>query len=515
MKIFNAAPAFLALAFAQSSQAATCGGGSRGDGICPQGPGYCCSEWGHCGTSVEYCGGQPGPGPAPTQPTTPAPVPPTPPVTSSEENRMIAYLGNWQACPTTEQLAQYTHIVIAFAVSYTWAPGKNNCSPTCQIGMPPICGNSANPGLLSQLKAQGKKIIVSFGGAGMGGSWAGDQNDCWEYCYGREAQVVDRLTAIVNALDADGVDIDYEYFYEDNQNGSGFSKGVQAQNFLTQVTVGLRNSLHDGAEITHAPMDVDLEPHKAYYQLLKDISHTLDFIMPQYYNGITRPALDGLDGTGVGSTSALSHYTTIVNEFFGGDATKMVFGFCISDCSGTSSNANGNQAAQVMIDLSESYGCNGGAFFWVADHDRTGSWSSTVNQAMASSTSCSGTPNVTPSPTDAPQTPAPTDPPQTPAPTEAPATPAPGTPTPTTTPATPEPTTTPPTDGPAPSTGPCCPDGFSGALAYNQCTEFYHCSNGQVLGSAIGCPAGTLFDVDFKYCNWAMQVDCPGETICV
>jgi len=442
---------------------------------------------------------------------------------------MIAYLGNWQACPTAEQLAQYTHIVIAFAVSYTWAPSKNNCSPTCQITTPPICGNSANPGLLNQLKAQGKKIIVSFGGAGMGGSWAGDQNNCWENCYGRETQVVDRLTEIVNELDADGVDIDYEYFYEDNQNGSGFSKGVQAQNFLTQVTVGLRNSLHSGAEITHAPMDVDLEPHKAYFQLLKDISHTLDFIMPQYYNGITRPILDGLDGSGVGSTSALIHYTSIVNEFFGGDATKIVFGFCINDCSGTSSNANGNQAAQVMIDLSDSYGCNGGAFFWVADDDRTGSWSTTVNRAIASSTSCSGTSHgtpsptvapVTPSPTDAPQTPSPTDAPQTPAPTESPVTPAPGTPAPTTAvpetthaPSTPAPTSISTTSAPGP-TGPCCPHGFTGLLAYNECTEFYHCSSGKVVASPISCQVGLLFDNNYQYCNWAMQVDCLGDTIC-
>ena len=44
----------------------------------------------------------------------------------------------------------------------------------------------------------------------MGGSWAGDQNDCWEYCYGREQQVVQRLTEIVAELGADGIDIDYE-----------------------------------------------------------------------------------------------------------------------------------------------------------------------------------------------------------------------------------------------------------------------------------------------------------------
>lgn len=44
----------------------------------------------------------------------------------------------------------------------------------------------------------------------MGGSWAGDVNDCWLHCFGRETQVVDRLVQIVTQLNLDGVDIDYE-----------------------------------------------------------------------------------------------------------------------------------------------------------------------------------------------------------------------------------------------------------------------------------------------------------------
>jgi hypothetical protein len=49
---------------------------------------------------------------------------------------------NWKACPTDEQISQYTHILLSFAVSYTWSPGKNKCSTTCDIAKTvPICGN--------------------------------------------------------------------------------------------------------------------------------------------------------------------------------------------------------------------------------------------------------------------------------------------------------------------------------------------------------------------------------------
>ena len=85
---------------------------------------------------------------------------------------MIAYLGNWQECPSDEQIDQYTHIVVAFAVTYSWSPGKNVCDETCTIGRPSTCGNQERPDLIADWQSRGKKVLLSFGGAGMGGSWA-------------------------------------------------------------------------------------------------------------------------------------------------------------------------------------------------------------------------------------------------------------------------------------------------------------------------------------------------------
>jgi len=297
---------------------------------------------------------------------------------------MIAYLGNWQACPTPDQYAEYTHIVIAFAVSYTWSPSKNNCDSQCNIGSPvPICNNQNRQDLVDLWRSQGKKVIVSFGGAGMGGSWAGDNNDCWEYCFGKEASVVSQLDAIVRAQNFDGVDIDYEYFYND---GDAFSlpgsTGAKARYFLDTVTRDLKATLPAGQNlITHAPMEPDSEKGTEYYDILKANAANLDFLMPQYYNGWTRPALDGLTGTGAGSKAALPHYNDLVYDMFGGDATKVVFGFCISDCSGTGTNANAVQASAVMTELGGYHSCNGGAFFWVVNHDYGGAWSGPVGDA--------------------------------------------------------------------------------------------------------------------------------------
>lgn len=243
----------------------------------------------------------------------------------------MAYIGNWQTCPSDAQLEQYTHIAIGFAVTYTYAEPKNQCSETCVIEAPLICENQADPTLISAWKAKGIKVLLSFGGAGMGGSWEGDVNDCWKYCFGREDYVVDRLTELVTTMNLDGIDIDYEYFFEDNME-RGFTQGAAAINFLETVSVGLRERMPDKI-LTHAPMDADVVEGTEYFEMLRRVGYTLDFIMPQYYNGITRPNLDGFSTQGEGEMAPVDHYNGLL-QIFDSDPTRIVFGFCINDCGG-------------------------------------------------------------------------------------------------------------------------------------------------------------------------------------
>jgi hypothetical protein len=98
--------------------------------------------------------------------TLPTPIPLS--VSAGGDSRMVAFLGNWQSCPSPDQYDQYTHILISFAVSYIWNAAKNQCSASCTIGAPvPICENQENPELMNVWHAAGKKVILSFGGAGM------------------------------------------------------------------------------------------------------------------------------------------------------------------------------------------------------------------------------------------------------------------------------------------------------------------------------------------------------------
>jgi hypothetical protein len=245
----------------------------------------------------------------------------------------------------------------------------------------------------------------------------GDNNNCWDYCFGKEEELSTSLVNLVNTQNFDGIDIDYEYCYDVNglQAGrcsqrSSLYTDAKAQTFLDSITSKLRAKLdalqatngysRGRYEITHAPMDVDVSRSDSkYYEILKNRRNDLDFIMPQFYNGVTRPGVDGFDGHNVGAMSSATLYNMLANDMFDHEPNKVIFGFCISDCSGTGSNVNSNQAVQVLSDLKTynggEFSCNGGAFFWVALHDTNGSWSKAVVNLVSQTAGCSNPASTT------------------------------------------------------------------------------------------------------------------------
>merc|ERR1712151_579595 len=320
---------------------------------------------------------------SPTLQPTRVPSPSSPPA-SLEGKELVAFVENWLPCPSIEKIKRYTKVVVSFAVSYTWNAAKNDCSAACQIATPAICANSAQPGLIETWQAVGTKVLLSFGGAGMGGSWAGDVNDCWEACFGQVDSVVSQLTDIVNAQKFDGIDIDYEYFHTS-----------QSAAFLKDLTVGLRRSLGSGKIISHAPMDGDVEKGKPYFEVLKEVASSLDYVLPQYYNGPFRPAQS--------LTEPLNHMGDLISDVFGGDQSKIIFGFCLSDCSGTGSNVNSEQAVSIVRGVSSRYPNNGGAFLWAASDDD--GWSGPVADALGITGGSTPRPAPIVSPTPATPTP--------------------------------------------------------------------------------------------------------------
>jgi hypothetical protein len=116
-----------------------------------------------------------------------------------DDHRVVAFVANWTACPTAEQLAQYSEVVIAFAVSYQWTPDGVICDESCTISPVDGCTGTALVDLVADLHAADIEVLVSFGGASMGGLWegtCGQMTRCWDHCVDQVDSVVAQLTDI-------------------------------------------------------------------------------------------------------------------------------------------------------------------------------------------------------------------------------------------------------------------------------------------------------------------------------
>lgn len=282
-----------------------------------------------------------------------------------DDHRVVAFVTNWDACPTAEQLTAYSHVVIAFAVTYTWSETGNLCDPGCVIQPVEGCSGVALSSFVADLHAQGKEVLLSFGGAGMGGVWEGQCGEmvkCWDACLGRAEQVADQLAELVQAHDLDGIDIDYEYCLH----------SAAHRDFVESLTVGLRDrfdALFPGIEkwITHAPMDREVDVGEPYYEILERTAAVLDFVMPQYYNGGDSPF------TAEGLARIEANYDALVEGVFGGDASRVTVGFCIEP--GCQPVAQQPAALDVMRHFDDRYSDHGGLFFWAHPDDAGASFS--------------------------------------------------------------------------------------------------------------------------------------------
>lgn len=290
--------------------------------------------------------------------------------------QMVAFMENWVACPSDAQLAHYTKVVISFAVTYTWSASGNNCSPTCEykVGSTPACNGMSLKSFVDRCHSLGVQVLISLGGAGMGGSWDTSINRCWDPCLTRVNQLADAVVEEVRQSGADGIDFDYEYILNEQKY----------VDFIEQWTLRTRerlDALGAGKMITMAPMSSDVDPNDPYTKMLekvvsgKKIADRIDFMMPQYYNGFLRIPLASTDATEWARVE--THYRNLVRVM--GDASKMVFGFCNGDCI-SGHNANSQQALTVATKLDALFPSNGGSYFWAASDDTP---AATWSQALA------------------------------------------------------------------------------------------------------------------------------------
>jgi len=277
---------------------------------------------------------------------------------------------------------------------------------TIESNIVAICENSNQQDMIDAWRSAGKKVLLNFGGALMGSKYDDNSSNCWDYCFGKEESLATQLVEIVSAQHLDGISIDYGYCYEKDQNSqsgmcqqaSNLYSDAKAQQFLETLTSKLRSKLdalgqtnEQMYELTHNVMEIDLLSESEYYRILKNRNSDLDFLIAQFYYGLSRAVSDGVNGTGVGIISAVSIYENLTLNLFDNEPEKVVYGFCIDSCGNY--NANGTEAVKVLQDLKTYqnglFSCNGGVSFWSTKDDVNGIWSDIVSIETSSTTGCS------------------------------------------------------------------------------------------------------------------------------
>jgi chitinase len=314
--------------------------------------------------------------------------------TCVDDNRVVFYVPNWEACPSVAQLSGYTHAMVAFAVTYTYNEAGNICDQSCTLKTMPGCGGKTASQMVDLIHDAGAKAILGFGGAGMGGIWAG-ASDCWDYCLDKAPALAAELVTLTTNAGFDGIDIDYEYQLEQEH-----------VDFLIELTNELRTGLDAASPgvhktISHAPMDVQLDilgtcpaapgfGNDSYVPVLQATTAVVDFIMPQFYNGCFNPHVPSQ------TADFLASYGAIVDQIYGGDASRVAVGFCAEDCAGTGSNATPAEVVDVLQQLHAQYPSNGGMMMWESGADSSGAYSDLLGDWRA---------NVCPGPPPPPESP--------------------------------------------------------------------------------------------------------------
>lgn len=186
--------------------------------------------------------------------------------------RYVIYYNADASPPETLIGTPYTHVILSFV---TVGPDVSDEGPVSLV-----VPGKIEPALdlIERLRAEGKRVLVSFGGGAM-------QLDGYTGLVGREEALADALASFVSAHGFDGVDIDFEASVAlHRRRPPGVFDG---RRFLVELTAALRDRLPTGALISHAPQAPYLDPawHGGpYFDVLRAVGGAIDWIMVQYYN---------------------------------------------------------------------------------------------------------------------------------------------------------------------------------------------------------------------------------------
>lgn len=192
--------------------------------------------------------------------------------TANAAMRYVIYYNSDASPPRRLLGTPYSHVILSFIT----APARLPTEAPIKLVVPDKL--TAALDVIAPLQAEGKKVLISFGGGDMQlADYVGVAN--------RETELAEAIVSFVNAHGFDGVDLDFEVSQALHlKRPPGIFDG---RKFLIDLTTALRNKLPQGWLITHVPQAPYLDPAwqgGPYLDVLREVGDMIDWITVQYYN---------------------------------------------------------------------------------------------------------------------------------------------------------------------------------------------------------------------------------------
>ncbi len=279
-------------------------------------------------------------------------------------SKLVTYFNNGSIPLLRATELPYTDVIFAFLYTNEEKPLELQLAGGMAAGQSPPVLTGTTLNAINELKANGQKVLISFGGGEM-------SSEAYSKLVGFERELASSIVDFVVENNLDGVDIDFE-------DTSAFvgSASYNGVDFLVNLTRTLRELLPSSDYIiTHAPQPPYLEVGNGmdgYVKVMEQVGGLIDWLNVQFYNN---PPWSSNPKQIVSSYSKFS-------ELPGLSAEKLLIGLPVTASNAGSGYIPIDDIVSDIIEPIQQNGVLGGMMNWQYSSDEYGEWATTIGGAL-------------------------------------------------------------------------------------------------------------------------------------
>lgn len=279
-------------------------------------------------------------------------------------SKLISYYNNGSIPLEHAVNLPYTDIILSFLYTSESNPLSLQLAGGIAASTSPPELTQTTKNAIAKLKANGQKVLISFGGGEM-------SSVAYSKIAGHEKELAISIAEFIKNNNLDGIDIDFEdtASFTGNANYDGVA-------FLVNLTQALRSELPSSQYlITHAPQPPYLEIGSGmdgYVKIMQQVGNSIDWLNVQFYNN---PPWSSNPNQIVTSYWQFSKLAGLSPE-------KIMIGLPVTPRDAGSGYMPIDEIITEVIEPIQQNGILGGMMNWQFSSDKDGVWAEKIGQAL-------------------------------------------------------------------------------------------------------------------------------------